>query len=228
MGITPAEWQAISLSIQVAIVCSVTILPVALYTGFIMARKDFPGKPIIESLIHLPLVMPPVTTGYLLLIFFGRNSTLGYWLNEYLGINVAFTFKAAVLASMVVSFPLVVRSVRTAMEMVDPSLEETSRLLGAGKFKTFIRVTLPLALPGVLGGFILGFARSLGEFGATVTFAGNITGETQTIPLAIYSYMQIPGYEAETVRLVVISVLISLAAMILSEWYIKKMKHDLR
>jgi len=217
-----AEIQAIWLSVKVALYCTLVAVPLALGVGYLMARKDFRGKAIIESLIHLPLVMPPVTTGYLLLLLFGSRGFLGQWLNSAFGIKLAFTFQAAVLASIVVSFPLIVRSVRAAMEMVDASLEDASRILGAGRLKTFFRITVPLALPGIISGGILGFARSLGEFGATITFAGNIAGETQTLPLAIYAYMQIPGYEMATLRLVLVSVVISFVAMGFSEWYIRK------
>ena len=221
-----AEIQAIKLSVEVAVYCSLISLPIALWVGYKMARHNFFGKPVIESIIHLPLVMPPVTTGYLLLIVLGSKSLIGRWLYTAFGIKLAFTFQAAVIASVFVSFPLIVRSVRTAMEMVDTGLEEASRILGAGKLKTFFRITVPLAMPGIVSGTILAFARSLGEFGATITFAGNIEGVTQTLPLAIYAYMQVPGKENATFRLVLISVIISFIAMALSEWFIKKMKHD--
>lgn len=217
-----AELHALGLSLKVAFYCTLIAVPLALLVGYIMARKKFRGKAIIESIIHLPLVMPPVTTGYLLLLLLGTKGLLGQWLFSAFGIKLAFTFQAAVIASVVVAFPLIVRSVRTAMEMIDPGLEDASRILGAGKFKTFFRITVPLALPGIVSGSILGFARSLGEFGATITFAGNIAGETQTLPLAIYAYMQVPGQEMATLRLVLVSVLISFIAMAGSEWYIKK------
>ncbi|MFC2089811.1 molybdate ABC transporter permease subunit [Bacteroidota bacterium] len=221
-----AELEAIKLSIKVAVISSLILLPFALWIGYGMARRNFFGKPVVESLIHLPLVMPPVTTGYVLLLLLGSNSLIGSWMYNVFGIKLAFSFNAAVIAAAVVSFPLMVRSIRTAMEMVDTGLEEASRILGAGKLRTFFRVTVPLALPGVISGFILAFARSLGEFGATITFAGNIQGETRTLPLAIFSYMQVPGKETATFRLVIISIIISFIAMVLSEWYIKKLKHD--
>ena len=224
LGFNEAEMQAIGLSVKVAIYCSLISLPIALWVGYKMARKNFYGKSIIEGIIHLPLVMPPVTTGYLLLLLLGSRSFIGQWLYTNFGIKIAFSFPAAVIASIIVSFPLIVRAVRTAMEMVDTGLEEASRILGAGKLKTFFRITTPLALPGIVSGTILAFARSLGEFGATITFAGNIEGETQTLPLAIYSYMQVPGQEHVTMRLVVVSVIISFIAMALSQWYVKKMK----
>lgn len=219
-----AELQAIKLSIKVAVYCSLISLPIALWLGYIMARRNFIGKAIVESIIHLPLVMPPVTTGYLLLLLLGSKSFIGAWLHSTFGIKLAFSFEAAVIASIFVSFPLIVRSVRTAMEMVDTGLEEASRILGASKLKTFFKITVPLALPGIISGSILAFARSLGEFGATITFAGNIEGISQTLPLAIYANMQVPGQEGATLRLVLVSVVISLIAMTLSEILIKRMK----
>lgn len=221
-----SEIQAVYLSVEVAVYCTLISIPLALIVGYIMARRDFFGKPVIESIIHLPLVLPPVSTGYLLLLLLGSRSFMGKWLFAVFGIKLAFTFQAAVIASVFVSFPLIVRSVRTAIEMVDVGLEEASRILGAGKIKTFFRITVPLAFPGILSGAILAFARSLGEFGATITFAGNIEGVSQTLPLAIFSSMQIPGKEDLTMKLVLISILISFVSVVLSEWYIKKMKHD--
>ena len=223
---TGSELEAIRLSIGVAVYSSLISLPFALFLGYILARKQFAGKAIVESFIHLPLVMPPVTTGYLLLLVLGTRGFIGKWLYEAFGLKLAFTFEAAVIASVVVSFPLIVRSIRTAIEMVDSALEDASRILGVGRVKTFFRITVPLAAPGILSGTILAFARSLGEFGATITFAGNIAGETQTLPLAVFAYMQVPGRENETLRLVLISVLISFVAMALSELYIRKMKRS--
>ncbi len=189
-----------------------------------MARRNFLGKPILESVIHLPLVMPPVATGYLLLLIFGTRGIIGSWIFETFNLRLAFAFPAAVLASIVVAFPLMVRSIRTAIELVDPKLEQSSRLLGASQWRTLIKITIPLASPGIISGAVLAFARSLGEFGATISFAGNIPGETQTLPLAIYSNMQSPGNEQNTYVLVAIAVIISFIAMILSEWSIRKMK----
>lgn len=189
-----------------------------------LARYSFHGKPVVESVLHLPLVMPPVTTGYLLLLVWGTRGIAGKWLFEYFGIRLAFSFPAAVIASVVVSFPLMVRSVRTAMEMVDGKIEQASATLGAGRVRTFFLITIPMALPGIISGAILSFARSLGEFGATISFAGNIEGETQTLPLAMYTSMQIPGSEGTTLRLVLVSVFVSFCAMILSEWIIKRMR----
>lgn len=223
-GLNDTEILAIMLSVKVALYCSFISLPIALFVGYKMARCNFYGKSIIESIIHLPLVMPPVTTGYLLLLLLGSKSVIGTWLYNAFGIKLAFSFQAAVIASVFVSFPLIVRSVRSAMEMVDVGLEEASRILGANKLKTFFKITVPLALPGIISGTILAFARSLGEFGATITFAGNIEGESQTLPLAIYAYMQVPGYEESTFKLVAVSMAISFIAMIVSEFMIKKMK----
>ena len=217
-----AEVTAIELSLKVAFICTIFVLPVAVFVGWFLARKQFPGKAFVEGFLHLPLVLPPVTTGYLLLVFFGINGWLGSWLYHLLGIRIAFSFTAAVIASIVVSFPLVTRSIRLSVELVDKNLEEAARTLGASSFRVFFTVTLPLALPGVISGAILAFARSLGEFGATISFAGNIEGETQTLPLAVFSTMQIPGQEISTLRLVVVSVILSLLAMIGAEYLNRK------
>lgn len=226
MILTQIEIDAIILSAKVAVCASLAALPLALALGYVLARCQFAGKAFVESVIHLPLVMPPVTTGYLLLLALGSRSFIGMWLFDTFGLRLSFSFHAAVIASIVVSFPLMVRSIRIAMEMVDVGLEEASLILGIGRFKTFMKVTIPLALPGIMSGFILAFARSLGEFGATITFAGNIQGRTQTLPLAIYDCMQVPGQESATFRLVIISIVVSLLAMMVSEWIIKRLKYD--
>lgn len=219
---TPEELLAIKLSVKVALLCSLIALPLAIGIGWFLARKSFFGKSIVEGFLHLPLVLPPVTTGYILLIVFGMHGIIGKFLFETWGIRIAFSFWAAILASIVVSFPLATRSIRLAVELVDRNYEEAARTLGASSWRVFFTVTLPLALPGVIGGFILSFARSLGEFGATITFAGNIQGETQTLPLAIFSKMQIPGQESSTFKLVFVSIVISLVAMIGAEYLNKK------
>ncbi len=224
MTFSESTYQAIYLSVKVGLISTLISLPFAILLAFFMARKQFIGKPVLESIIHLPLVMPPVATGYLLLLVFGTKGVIGNWLLATFGIRLAFAFPAAVLASIVVAFPLMVRSIRTAMELVDPKLEQASHLLGASHFKTLYKITIPLAAPGIVSGTVLAFARSLGEFGATISFAGNIPGETQTLPLAIYSKMQVPGEEQSTFILVAIAVAISFIAMILSEWSVKKMK----
>lgn len=224
LNFNESEIQAILLSLKVALFCALISLPIALWLAYILARRNFFGKAIVESFVHLPLVLPPVTSGYILLLIFGTNGWLGQWLYNTFNIKIAFSFYAAVLASIVVSFPLIVRSIRTAMEMIDKDLEDASRILGANRWQTFFRITVPLALPGIISGTVLAFARSLGEFGATITFAGNIAGETQTLPLAIYSNMQVPGQENATLRLVIISIVLSFVVMAISEYLVRKMK----
>ncbi len=214
---TDGELTAIQLSLQVAVVCTIVVLPLAILIGWFLARKQFPGKAFVEGFLHLPLVLPPVTTGYILLVLFGTNGWLGSFFYNYFGIRIAFSFPAAIIAAVIVAFPLVTRSIRLSIELVDKNFEEAARTLGASNLKVFFTITLPLAFPGVISGAILAFARSLGEFGATISFAGNISGETQTLPLAIFSAMQIPGQEASTLRLVVVSVILSLLAMIGAE-----------
>lgn len=213
-----AEMQAIQLSLKVAVLCTIFIVPVALYVGWLLARKNFFGKAFLEGFLHLPLVLPPVTTGYILLLLLGRNGWIGSFFYEHWGVQIAFSFPAAVIAAIVVSFPLVTRSIRLSIELVDKNYEAAARTLGASNLRVFLSITLPLALPGVLSGAILAFARSLGEFGATISFAGNIESETQTLPLAIFSSMQVPGQESSTLKLVVVSVILSLFAMIGAEY----------
>jgi molybdate transport system permease protein len=211
------ELHIIWLSIRVAILNMLITLPVATWIGWMLSRRRIPGKAIIEALISFPLVAPPVVTGYILLLLLGRNGLLGGWLYEHLGIRASFNFAAVVIASFVVSLPLAVRSIRSAFDLVDPGYETASLTLGHSKIRTFFRITLPMAFPGVLSGMVLSFARSLGEFGATITLAGNITGRTQTLATTVYSYMQVPGMEKQVARLVLISVLISLSAIAVSE-----------
>ncbi len=220
---TYEEYQAIGLSVKVALICSLASLPIAIGTGWLLARKNFIGKWFLDGFVQLPLVLPPVTIGYLLIVVFGVRGFIGKFLMEHFDIRISFTFWAAVLASIVVSFPLVVRAIKVAIEMVDVELESAARTLGAGPWKTFFTITIPLALPGILSGFILSFARCLGEFGATITFAGNIIGQTQTMPLAIYSAMESPGGELIAFRLVSVSILLSFAAMVASEILNKKL-----
>lgn len=220
---TNEELQAIGLSIRVAIICAVISLPFAVGIGWLLARKNFFGKWILDGFVQLPLVLPPVTIGYLLLLTFGTKGIIGSFLYEELGIRISFTFWAAVLASIVVSFPLVVRAIKVAIEMVDVELESAARTLGSGPWKTFFTITIPLALPGILSGFILCFARCLGEFGATITFAGNIVGETQTLPLAIYSAMETPGGDMIALRLATVSIVLSFLAMIGSGFLNRKL-----
>jgi molybdate transport system permease protein len=220
---TYEELQAIGLSIRVAIICAVISLPFAIAIGWILARKRFKGKWILDGFVQLPLVLPPVTIGYLLLMVLGTKGIIGKVLFEQFNVRISFTFWAAVLASTVVSFPLVVRAVKIAIEMIDVGLESAARTLGAGPWKTFFSITIPLALPGILSGFILSFARCLGEFGATITFAGNIVGKTQTLPLAIYSAMEVPGGELIAFRLATFSIVLSFIAMVGSEYVNRKL-----
>ncbi|NBC84344.1 MAG: molybdate ABC transporter permease subunit [Bacteroidetes bacterium] len=222
---TPDEMSTIWLTLKVALISTFLTLPVSIGLAWILARRNIPGKPLIEAIISLPLVAPPVVTGYVLLLIFGRNGYIGNWLFDTWGIRFSFNFSALVLASMVVSLPLAVRTIRASFELIDPVYEQASQTLGIGKLRTFFRVSLPLAFPGVLSGMVLVFARSLGEFGATITLAGNIAGKTQTISLMIFSNMQIPGKEAEVMRLVVVSILISFLAIAASEFFIRKRKY---
>ncbi|PKQ61231.1 molybdate ABC transporter permease [Labilibaculum filiforme] len=218
-----AEMSAIGLSFKVALWCAILVLPIATLIGWWLARKNFRGKAFIEGFINLPLVLPPVATGFILLLLLGTKGLIGHWLNELFGIRIAFTYYAALIASMIVSFPLAVRAIRLSIEMVDPGFEEAAKTLGASTFQSFIRVSLPLALPGIISGFILSFARSLGEFGATIIFAGNISGETQTIPLALFNQIQMPGMESSAFRLLLVAVLFSFLAMAFSEYLVKKL-----
>lgn len=220
---TYEELQAIGLSIKVATICAFISLPFAIGIGWLLARKNFWGKWFLDGFVQLPLVLPPVTIGYILLLTFGTRGFVGAFLLEQFGIRISFTFWAAILASIVVSFPLAVRAIKIAIEMVDIELESAARTLGSGPWKTFFSITIPLALPGILSGFILSFARCLGEFGATITFAGNIVGETQTLPLAIYSAMEMPGGDMIAFRLASISILLSFIAMIGSEYLNRKL-----
>ncbi len=222
------EISVIFLTLKVALTSTLVTLPLAVWLGWILARKNFAGKFLVEGLVNIPLVAPPVVTGYLLLIILGRNGIIGHWLYETMGIKLAFNFAALIIASVVVSLPLAVRNTKSAFELVDPNYEKASSSLGASKTSTFFRVYLPLAFPGILSGAVLAFARSLGEFGATISFAGNIFGKTQTIALNVYSNMQIPGKEMQVTRLVIISVIISLLAIIASEYLNKKKKYFVR
>jgi molybdate transport system permease protein len=223
-SLSPSEWSAIWLSLKVATsVAVVTIVP-AVLLGWFLARREFRGKILVESLVHAPLVMPPVVTGYLLLVVFGRHGFMGQWLESWFGIRLIFTWQGAVLASAIVALPLAVRSVRLAISLVDQRLEEAAQTLGYHPLRVFFKVTLPLAWPGILGGILLAFSRSLGEFGATITFAGNIEGSTQTLPLAIYSALQVPGEETVAMRVVIASLVLCFASLLISELLTRKAK----
>lgn len=217
------EIQAIVLSLKAASLSMLVQTPFALWLGYFMARKNFKGKMLFESLLNLPQVLPPVVTGFLLLLLLGRDGLVGSWLYNQFGIRMAFSFMAVVIASSLVSFPIYVGFVKSAIEMVDEGLEYAARSLGKRDLTVFLTITMPLALPGVLNGFVLAFARNLGEFGATITFAGNITGVSRTIPLAIYSSMQTPGAENSTFRLVLVSVVLSMVVMVFSGFLRKRM-----
>ena len=215
--LSPAEWQAVSLSLRVAFWATVLSLPVGIFTAYALARWSFVGKQVLNGIVHLPLVLPPVVTGYLLLLTFGRRGPVGEFLEQTFGIVVAFRWTGAVLAAAIMAFPLMVRAIRLSIEAVDPKLEEAASTLGASRVWVFITVTLPLILPGILAGSILAFAKAMGEFGATITFVSNIPGQTQTLPSAIYAFLQVPGGEASALRLVIIAVVIAMGALLLSE-----------
>ncbi len=215
--LTPAETDALLLSLRVAMWCVVATLPLGIGMAWLLARRDFYGKNLLNGALHLPLVLPPVAVGYLLLLTFGRGGPVGGWLYETFGVSVAFTWQGAVIASAVMAFPLMVRAIRLSLEAVDRRLEGAARTLGSGPGRIFLTITLPLIAPGILTGSILAFARSLGEFGATITFVSNIEGETRTLPLALYTMAQTPDGESGALRLVAISAALAMAALLASE-----------
>ena len=219
---SPEEWAIVLLSLKVSLVAVLATLPMAYGFAWLLARRRFPGRLILDALVHLPLVVPPVVTGWLLLILFGRTGPIGAWLESTLGITLVFRWTGAALAAAVMALPLMVRAMRLSIETVDRRLVGAARTLGASPWRAFLTITLPLSLPGILAGATLGFARSLGEFGATITFASNIAGETRTLPLAIYTGLQLPGAEAQVARLAVISILLSIAALIVSELLVRR------
>ena len=215
--ISPTEWTAVLLSLRVAVVATLVATPIGIGVAWLLARGRFWGKPLFDALIYLPLVLPPVVTGYLLLLLLGRRGLVGAWLADHLGIVFAFRWTGAALACGVMSFPLLVRPIRLSIEAIDRRLEQAASTLGASPWKVFFTVTLPLALPGILAGMVLGFAKAIGEFGATITFVSNIPGETQTISSAIYSLIQTPDGDTAALRLVIVSVVIATAALVASE-----------
>lgn len=216
-ALSPVEVEALRLSLWVSFWAVAGSLPIGVLVAWLLARLDFPGKSLLDGLIHLPLVLPPVVIGYLLLVGFGRRGLFGAWLYDLAGITLAFNWKGAAVAAAVMAFPLMVRAVRLSIEGVDRGVEAAARTLGASPVRVFFTVTLPLVTPGILTGLILAFARSLGEFGATITFVSNIKGETQTLPLALYTLTQVPGGETGAMRLCLISVVIAMAALMASE-----------
>ena len=215
--LTPGEWQAVALSLKVSLWATLVSLPVGILVAMVLARGNFWGKQLLNGLVHLPLVLPPVVTGYLLLLAFGRRGPAGAFLYDTFGIVFAFRWTGAALACGVMAFPLMVRAIRLAVEAVDPKLEAAAGTLGAGRVATFVLVTLPLILPGILAGAILAFARAMGEFGATITFVSNIPGETETLPTAIYTLLQVPGGEGAALKLALVSIAIAMSALIASE-----------
>jgi len=219
---SPVEVNALLLSLRVAFWAVVCSLPFGVLLAWVLSRRDFFGKSLLDGLLHLPLVLPPVVIGYLLLVALGRQGLIGKMLYEHFGVSIAFTWKGAVAASAVMAFPLLVRTVRLSLDAVDARLEMAARTLGAGPWRVFFTITLPLSIPGIVAGMVLAFARSLGEFGATITFVSNIPGQTQTLPLALYIMTQVPNGEAAAMRLCCIAIVIALLALIGANWLEKR------
>lgn len=226
--LTPGEAEALWLTLKTGVVGTAISLPPGVAIAWLLARRNFPGKIVLDGLVHLPLVLPPVVTGYLLLVLFGHSGLLGGWLEANLGLVFAFNWKGAALASAVMGFPLLVRAIRLAFEAVDPKLEAAARTLGARPLDVFTSVTLPLIVPGLIAGTLLGFARALGEFGATITFVANIPGETQTLPLALYTALQMPDGEINVVRFVALSIALAVAALAASEYFARAAQRRIR
>lgn len=217
MMLTPLEWAAVGLSLKVGLAATLATLPIAYALAYVLARRRFPGRLLLDAIVHLPLVLPPVVTGYLLLIAFGRGGPL-----SGLGDAVLFRWTGAAVAAALMALPLMVRAMRLSIEAVDRRLVGAARTLGASRWRAFATIILPLSLPGILGGAVLGFAKSMGEFGATITFVSNIPGETQTLPLAIYGLLQVPGAEPQVVRLALLSIVLSLGALLVSELLVRR------
>jgi molybdate transport system permease protein len=220
--LTSQEWSIVALSLKVSVAAVVLTLPLAYALAWLLARRRFPGRLLLDALVHMPLVLPPVVTGWLLLLLFGRNGPIGAWLDAQFGVTLVFRWTGAALAAAVMALPLMVRAMRLSIEAVDRRLVDAARTLGARPGRAFLTITLPLSAPGIAAGAMLGFARSLGEFGATITFASNIAGETRTLPLAIYSGLQLPGGEALVTRLSIVSVILSVAALVVSELLVRR------
>ena len=217
-ALSPEEWRAVALSLRVSLWATLLSLPLGIFVAYALARWEFWGKQLLNGLVHLPLILPPVVTGYLLLLTFGRKGYVGQFLDEWFGIVLAFRWTGAVLAAAVMAFPLMVRAIRLAIEAVDPKLEEAASTLGAPRLWVFATVTLPMILPGIVAGAILAFAKAMGEFGATITFVSNIPGQTQTLPSAIYAFLQVPGGDGQAFRLVLVAIVVAMAALLLAEW----------
>lgn len=222
--LSPAEWAVVALSLKVSLLAIAITLPLAFALAWVLARTRLPGRVLLDALVHLPLVLPPVVTGWLLLLAFGRTGPVGGWLEATFGISVMFRWTGAALAAGIMALPLMVRAIRLSLEAVDRRLEGVARTLGARPLRVFATITLPLCLPGMLAATVLGLARSLGEFGATITFVSNIPGETRTLPLAIYTALQVPGGEQAVTRLALVSVALSLAALLASEWLSRRQR----
>jgi molybdate transport system permease protein len=227
MWLSPEEWQAFRLSLEVAARSVALSLPFAIAMAWLLARRRFLGKTLVDAAVHLPLVLPPVVVGYFLLLIFGTRGPIGAWLAEHFGVRLVFTTAGAALATAVMSFPLVVRAIRLSIENIDPNLEAAARTLGARAWDRFLSITLPLTLPGILAGVIVAFSASLGEFGAVITFVSNIPGETRTLPLALYTAIQTPGGDAAAARLAALSVGLGLAGLAFSEWLARSVRRRL-
>ncbi|CAM8649910.1 MULTISPECIES: molybdate ABC transporter permease subunit [Sphingobium] len=225
---TPEEWTIIGLSLRISLVATTAMLPFAFTLAWILARWRFPGKLLLDALVHLPLVVPPVVTGWLLLLLFGAQGPIGQWLHTWFGVTILFRWTGAALAAAIMAMPLMVRAIRLSIEAIDRRLEQAAHTLGAGRIRTFWTISLPLAMPGLLAGAILGFARCMGEFGATITFVSNIPGETQTLPIAIHAAMQTPGGEGLVTRLALISLALSLSALVAAELLARRMTRGKR
>ena len=223
LPLTTEDWEAVRLTLTVAARAVGGGLPLAVLMAWVLTRYRFPGRPIVNALVHLPLVLPPVVTGWLLLIIFGIRGPIGSLLNNWFGVRLVFTTAGASLACAVMTFPVMVRAVRLSLESADPGLEQAAQTLGATRFDRFVNVTLPLASPGILVGAIVAYATSLGEFGAVITFAANIPGQTQTLPLAIFTALQVPGGEAKAAQLAMVSVVLALIGLLVSEWANKRL-----
>jgi molybdate transport system permease protein len=228
LELTPLELEALRLSLRVGAWSVAASVPLGLAFAFLLARRNFPGKIVIDGLVHLPLVLPPVVVGFALLVLFGRRGPVGAFLYDRLGVTFAFNWKGAALASGVMGFPLMVRAMRLSLELVDRRLEQAARTLGAGRARVFLTITLPLMAPGILTGVILAFARSISEFGATITFVSNIPGETRTLPLALYALTQVPGGDAAAWRLALLSVALAMVALIVSELMARRLGRRLQ
>jgi molybdate transport system permease protein len=222
LGLNPDELGILALSLRVAFVSVICSLPLAILAAFALARLSFPGKTLVDAIIHLPLVLPPVVVGFALLVLFGKRGPIGSVLNDWFGIVFAFRWTGAALASAIMGFPLMVRAIRLSIAAIDQRLEVAARTLGGSRLWVFVSITLPLALPGIITGVLLSFARGLGEFGATITFVSNIPGETETLPLAIYAFTQVPGGDSQALRLSIIAVVLSILALVTSEWLTRR------